>query len=93
MPNEAQRAPPVIFLKDLDGGKHERGRGGEAQSSLRREGIPRTREEGRPRSRRSKPLEPVLREFFYLSRGSLLEELAGAILLKDVSSSRKRLRN
>lgn len=55
-PNEAQRAPPVIFLKDLStGGRSGKRAGyGGAEGSLRREGIPRTREAGRPRCRRSK---------------------------------------
>jgi len=49
----AQRAPPVIFLKDLSEGE-ARGEGGAgaeyggAEGSPRREGIPRTREAGRP---------------------------------------------
>lgn len=79
-PKRAQRAPPVIFLKDLSTrGKESAGsRGG--GFSLRREGIPRTREAGRP------PLLPPLENpsslfcanSSTLGRGSPLEKLADA---------------
>lgn len=68
-PNEAQRAPPVIFLKDLSEGekcgvKGQRGRSTAGQRVLdaAKGFLARGRQEGR----RSKPLEPVLREFFYV---------------------------
>lgn len=83
-PNEAQRAPPVIFLKDLStGGRSGKRAGyGGAEGSLRREGIPRTREAGRPRAAAAAPLENPSSLFCAnsstLDRGSLPEELADA---------------
>jgi len=78
--------------RSLDGGE-VRGAGraghGGAEGSRRREGIPRTRAAERLRTAAAqKPLEPVLREFFYArpwfsSRGTCRRDS----LLKDDSSS------
>lgn len=81
-PNEAQRAPPVIFLKDLSTGGKPTRRAGYCGA----EGSPRTAKgflaRGRQEGRALPPLENPSSLFCAnsstLGRGSLLEELADA---------------
>lgn len=87
-PNEAQRAPPVIFLKDLfsTGGRSgKRGRGTAGQRVLSTPRRDSSHEGGRKAALGAaaarKPLEPVLREFFYArpwfsSRGTCRREFS-----------------
>lgn len=83
-PNQAQRAPPVIFPKDLSrcGGRCG---GNRAEGSLyaAKGFLARGRQEGRAAAAR-KPLEPVLREFFYTRPWfSSRRTCRRVILLKD----------
>lgn len=90
-PNEAQRAPPVIFLKDLStAGKYGepsgRGTAGQRVLDAAKGFLARGRQEGRALPPLRNPSSLFCANSSTLDRGSLLEELADVILLKDDSS-------